>query len=121
MTGSCDYSHVTTPSLAPHTPSGGRSTILSGSVDQILPTGGNYDVRVRTSRDTFIGGDQSVNPQYSNNIDFNFTQPLLRDFGIDVTRRGITIARNNLGITEGAARVRVCRGLGDLAKHMEHS
>jgi outer membrane protein len=92
------------PTINPFTPSGGRSTILSGSVDQILPTGGNYDVRVRTSRDTFIGGDQSVNPQYSNNIDFNFTQPLLRDFGIDVTRRGITIARNNLGITEGAFR-----------------
>jgi outer membrane protein len=92
------------PTINPFTPSGGRSTILSGSVDQILPTGGNYDVRVRTSRDTFLGGEQSVNPQYSNNIDFNFTQPLLRDFGIDITRRGITIARNNLGITEGAFR-----------------
>ena len=92
------------PSLNPFTPSGGRSTVLSGSVDQILPTGGNYDVRVRTSRDTFLGGENSVNPQFSNTIDFNFTQPLLRDFGIDVTRRGITIARNNLGITEGAFR-----------------
>ena len=28
---------------------------------------------------------------------------------------------DRLGITEGAARVRVCRGLGDLAKHMERS
>ena len=92
------------PTDNPFVPSGGRSTVLTAGVNQVLPTGGFYDIDINTGRSTSIGGERFVNPRYSNSLDFTFNQPLLRDFGIDVTRRGITTARNNLGITEGAFR-----------------
>ncbi|HEX6088344.1 MAG TPA: TolC family protein [Thermoanaerobaculia bacterium] len=98
------HSSDRSPTDNPFVPSGGRSTVFTAGVNQILPTGGFYDIDINTSRGTTIGGERFVNPRYANSIDLTFNQPLLRDFGIDITRRGITTARNNLGITEGAFR-----------------
>ena len=102
--GSLTHANDRRPTDNPFEPGGGRSTTLTAGINQLLPTGGFWDVDVRTGRATVIGGGTFVNPQYSNSVDLTFNQPLLRDFGIDITRRGITIARNNLGITEGAFR-----------------
>lgn len=95
------------PTANPFVTSGGRDTSISAGVTQLIPTGGEYTVGVNAGRGTSIGGGNFFNPQYSNDLSFKFTQPLLRDFGIDITRRGITVARNNLGITEGAFRTAV--------------
>ncbi|MBV8519686.1 MAG: TolC family protein [Acidobacteria bacterium] len=70
---------------------------IGAGVSQFLPTGGDYSVGVSNSRSTVNGG---INPQYGSGLDLAFNQPLLRDFGIDVNRRGIAIARNNLGISD---------------------
>jgi outer membrane protein len=78
--------------------SAGRSTIFNLSVEQNLPTGGAYSFGVDNSRSTESGGVSLVSPRYAPGVNFAFNQPLLRDFGIDINRRGITIARNNLGI-----------------------
>ncbi len=95
------------PTDNPFVTAGGRSTGVTGSIAQTLPTGGDYAIEFDTARSTSVGGSVFVNPQYDNNLDFTFNQPLLRDFGVDITRRGITVARNNLGITEGAFRTAV--------------
>lgn len=95
------------PTTNPFQSSGSRSTSIGAGVAQLLPTGGDYSVRWDSSRSTVAGGGTFVNPQYGNGFDFRFNQPLMRDFGIDITRRSITIARNNLGITEGAFRTAV--------------
>jgi outer membrane protein len=102
--GSLIHRFDRSPTSNPFVPSGGRSTTLNAGVNQVLPTGGFYDVDINTGRSTATGGGTNVNPRYTNSIDLSFNQPLLRDFGIDITRRGITVARNNLGITEGAFR-----------------
>jgi HAE1 family hydrophobic/amphiphilic exporter-1 len=81
-----------------------RSTIVNASVNQIIPTGGQYSVGWTNSRTSVSGGGTFINPQYRSGLQLSFTQPLMRDFGIDITRRGITFARNNLGITEGSFR-----------------
>src|SRR5207253_551829 len=47
-----------------------------------------------------VGGGTFVTPAYDAGVVFSARQPLLRDFGTDVTRRGINIARNNLGISQ---------------------
>lgn len=67
-------------------------------VQQNLPTGGNYSISFNNTETTVI------EPAYSSNLGFNLNQPLLRDFGVDVTRRFINIARNNLGISEESFR-----------------
>jgi outer membrane protein len=96
------YSRV--PTDNPFEPAGGRSTNLTAGMNQFLPTGGTYDLDITTGRATSVGGGRFINPRYENEIGLRLNQPLLRDFGIDITRRGITVARNNLGITEGAFR-----------------
>jgi len=40
-----------------------------------------------------------MNPTYGNTLRFNFTQPLLKGFGFNVSRREIIVARNNLDIS----------------------
>ncbi len=65
-------------------------------VQQQLSTGGNYSL-------SFLNVETTVlEPAYSSDFNFRFNQPLLRDFGVDVNRRFVNIARNNIGISEGA-------------------
>ena len=87
--------------------SAGRSTILNLSLDQNLPTGGAYSFGIDNSRSTESGGVSTVSPRYAPGVNFAFNQPLLRDFGIDINRRGITIARNNLGINREVFRTQL--------------
>lgn len=87
--------------------SSGRSINANASVSQIIPTGGQYSFAFRNGRATTAGGFTNVSPAYTSSLAFNFAQPLLKDFGVDVTRRNITIARNNLGITQGTFRTAV--------------
>jgi len=44
-------------------------------------------------------GFQLLNPRYGSTLRFNLTQPLLRDFGLKVSRRVIIVAQNNLDIS----------------------
>ena len=101
------HTYVDRPTTNPFETAGSRSTIVGAGLTQTLPTGGEYRVAWDSSRSTVAGGGTFVNPQYGNGFDFTFAQPLLRDFGLDITRRGITIARNNLGITQGQFRTAV--------------
>lgn len=73
-----------------------RSHDLRAGLSQNLPTGGGYSVGVDFSRGT--GGFGSFDPEYNQSLSLGVDQPLLRDFGIDINRRFITIARNTLGI-----------------------
>src|SRR5207237_6638057 len=77
--------------------SSGR-TNANADARQLLPTGGSYSVGVENQRFTRSGSGTSISPGYATGLTFGLTQPLARNFGIDVTRRGINIARNNLGI-----------------------
>ncbi|HEX7707897.1 MAG TPA: TolC family protein [Thermoanaerobaculia bacterium] len=92
------------PTISTFSASASKSTSVNGAVQQIIPTGGQYRVGWTNSKVSTTGGGTFVNPAYRSGLQLSFTQPLMRDFGVDVTRRGITIARNNLGITEGAFR-----------------
>ena len=84
--------------------SAGHSIAANASINQIIPTGGQYSFGFRNSRSVTQGGFTDVSPAYRSSLTFNFAQPFLRDFGVDVTKRNINIARNTLGITQGAFR-----------------
>jgi outer membrane protein len=95
-----------------------RTHILNVGVQQNLPTGGNYAVRFNNSRSTFSGGGVgTVNPGYDPELGLTLTQPLLRDFGIDINRRFITIARNTLGLNHETFRT----ALMDTAVNVEQA
>ena len=86
-------------------PSQSKATTVNLGVAQNLPAGGNYFIGFNNNRSTTVGGFTQVSPAYTPNLAFQATQPLLRNFGIDITRRGILIARNTLGINREAFRL----------------
>lgn len=75
-----------------------RTHTLNFGVSQNLPTGGAYSVEFNNSRSATSGGVSTFPTEYSPTLGLALNQPLLRDFGMDISRRFITIARNTLGV-----------------------
>lgn len=83
----------------------GEETVISKyadyglSVVQQIPTGGNLSLSLTTYKSDTNQSFQLINPRYGSTLRFDFTQPLLRNFGFDISRREIIIARNNLDVS----------------------
>jgi len=86
---------------------------LSIGVQQLTPYGGTYEVTVSELREdtnrrltpNFTTGDQAE--FYTTQLRLGFTQPVLKNFGADVTRNQIHIAQNNLTISSAEFRQQV--------------
>lgn len=68
-------------------------------VRQTLPTGADYSIFFNNSKTRQNNPFQIFNPSYDSDLNLAFNQPLLRDFGVDVTTRNIRVARNSMGIS----------------------
>src|SRR5205085_6026161 len=77
------------PSLSLFDASSSGRTNANADARQLLPTGGSYSVGVENQRFTRSGSGTSISPGYTTALTFGLTQPLARNFGIDVTSRGI--------------------------------
>ena len=86
------------PALTAFDASGGGTTNANASIRDTIPTGGTLSISTTNQRFTRSGAGTTISPGFSTGLGFGFTQPLARNFGVDVTRRGITLARNTLGI-----------------------
>ena len=64
-------------------------------VNQNLKTGANYSLGWTSFRATTSNLFTNFDPQLSSRLDFNFTQPLLRNFKIDTTRQQIAVSRKD--------------------------
>ncbi|MDX1584474.1 MAG: hypothetical protein R3338_12830, partial [Thermoanaerobaculia bacterium] len=62
---------------------------------QLLPTGLNYSLSFDNSKTDSNNPFTTFNPAYSTSMNLSLAQPLLRDFGVDVNMRTITLARNS--------------------------
>jgi outer membrane protein len=80
---------------------GTQSTVTSGlfsggtGVNQLLPTGGNYSVFWSNSRSTTSDVSSIVNPKLLSALQFNVTQPLLRNFVIDNVRQTLALSHKS--------------------------
>lgn len=72
----------------------------SFSFVQQIPTGGNFSLSLMGDRFDTNEAFQLLNPRYGNTLRFDFTQPLLKDFGFKMSRKDIIIAQNTLDISE---------------------
>lgn len=66
---------------------------------QFLPTGGTVSFSVVSDKTDSNRKFQSINPRFESTLRFDVSQPLLKNFGFDINRREITIARNNRKIS----------------------
>ena len=71
-----------------------------GELTQEIPTGGNFRLQLYTYETETTAKFQTINPRYRSQIRFDFTQPLLKNFGFKVSQREIIIARNNTAISD---------------------
>lgn len=72
----------------------------SAEISQLIPTGGNFSISLDGYKNETNQSFQTINPRFGRTLAFDFSQPLLRNFGVKTTRREIIIARNNLDISE---------------------
>jgi len=92
------------PALNAFSSSGGGTTNANAFLRDVIPTGGSFELSTNNQRFTRSGNGTTISPGFSSDLGFIFNQPLARNFGVDVTRRNITIAHNNLGISREAFR-----------------
>ena len=73
----------------------------NAGVAQLLKWGGgNYQVSLDGSRTTTTNRNASFNPNLSSNFNFNYTQPLLRNFGMDSTRQQLALGQKQSEIID---------------------
>lgn len=74
------------------------------NLSQTLPTGGSLTLGFTGYRNTTNQRGQTIDPRYGTTLSFNLSQPLLRNFGLKISRREILVANNNLGVSEQTLR-----------------
>ncbi len=67
---------------------------------QFLPTGASFSVSLENNKNFTNRRFQTINPRFGSTVTFDFTQPLLRNFGFETSNREIIIANNNREISE---------------------
>ena len=70
------------------------------SFSQAIPFGGSFSVSLGSNRNWANTRFQTINPRYQSTLTFSFSQPLLKNFGDQVSRKDILVARNNRDIAE---------------------
>ncbi len=74
------------------------------SLNQIIPTGGVFNITLDSYKNDTNRRFQTINPRFGSTLSFNFTQPLIKNFGFKMNRREIIIAENNKDISENLYR-----------------
>lgn len=69
------------------------------TVDQQVPGGGNFSVRLNSSKYDTNRTGITINPSYRSDLRFSFSQPLLRNFGF-ASQQQILVAKNRLSMSE---------------------
>jgi HAE1 family hydrophobic/amphiphilic exporter-1 len=76
------------------------SASWGANFSQKIKTGGNYSVRWSGGRTDSNTNNTKFNPSFNNSATFSITQPLLRNFRIDDTRKNLKVVNLNSKITD---------------------
>jgi outer membrane protein TolC len=76
----------------------GTFTFFRGT--QLLPFGGTLNLSLTGNESNTNRSYQTINPRYGTTLTASLTQPLLRNFGYNISRYNIIVARYNLNISD---------------------
>lgn len=76
-----------------------RNLDLNTGLRQKLPTGAIYELRLDNNRNETNSTTVGINPAYTSDATLTLTQPLLKNFGVDINRVQIKIAQNERAIS----------------------
>jgi HAE1 family hydrophobic/amphiphilic exporter-1 len=111
LSSSSFYERIITP-ISSFLSGGSNGTVTQSDLtntarlEGLSKLGGNYRVDFSSIRLTTDNQFTGLTPQYPSALTFTYTQPLLRGFKIDNSRRQIEIARKNLSLTDAQFRQR---------------
>jgi outer membrane protein TolC len=77
-----------------------RYNDASSQIDLLLPTGTELSAQFFSYKTDTNRNFQTINPRYGSTLLLGLKQPLLKDFGLNVNRREILVARNNRDVSE---------------------
>jgi len=70
------------------------------SFNQKLTAGTEYEIRLENERSETNSNFAGLNEQFTTRFELNVTQPLLKNFGLDINKTNIYIAQNKLDISD---------------------
>jgi outer membrane protein TolC len=70
------------------------------SLSQKLVSGADYKFNFTNNRNKTNSKTAGLNPNYSSEFELSLTQPLLKNFGTNINKRNIFIAKNNVEISD---------------------
>jgi outer membrane protein len=76
-----------------------NSSDAGATLTQQIPFGGNLSVALGYTRSKTNQLFQNYNPSYTGQLNFVLNQPLLKNFGLTISRRSIIVAQNNLNVS----------------------
>ncbi len=76
------------------------SNSFSTEISQQLPTGGTFSLSLDGYSYDTNRNFMTINPRYESTLSLDITQPLLKDFGLKISRKDIIVAKNELEISE---------------------
>jgi len=77
------------------------------SLSQKLITGANYQFDFTNNRNKTNSETAGLNPSYRSEFQLSLTQPLLKNFGIDLNKSNVHIANNKVDISENEFKTKV--------------
>lgn len=99
FTASLTKDSTTTPNTSPFNQALSGNNMIRGNLrynfglQQTIQTGGNWSLAYSTGRGTTNSNSSFFSPSYSAGLTLNFTQPLLKNFRTNSTRRQIKITK----------------------------
>ena len=89
-------------------------------VTQLVKTGGTLTLDFTNTRSESNSTFATLNPAFRTDLDLGFSQPLLRNFGNDVTERNISVARTNRQISRETFARQVSGGIQQVVNGYLH-
>ncbi len=86
---------------------------FNAGINRRFRSGGKADLVFRQFRSK--ASFQAVNPTFRGDLVLSFTQPLLKDFGVEVTEAPLRLANTNIAISETAFELQVTRLILDVS------
>ncbi len=87
---------------------------FSTGLKQTFKTGASYELKFESTRNITNSEFSGLDPQFNSFIDFDITQPLLKNFGTDLNTRKIKIATNNRDISQKEFKDVVIQSISDV-------
>lgn len=93
-----------------------KQIVFNGAFDRRFESGGSIRADFNNTRTTTDATNSIINPVYRPSLGVTFTQPIMRNFSYDATRRQIDLAKKNLDLSDEQFRQRVIETIASVQR-----